>query len=90
MTRRNASAGQARYGPPSGTAFGGPIGATDGRCTYYLYPQDLHAPGLHEYTLMPMHLSSLFSASEMNRVRLAVPSQAIHLFDATSGRRVDA
>ena len=37
--------------------FGGPIGATDGRYTYYLYPDDLYAPGLHEYTLMPMHLS---------------------------------
>ena len=67
--------------------FGGPIGATDGRYTYYLYPEDLYAPGLHEYTLMPMHLSSLFSAAEMKTATMAPP------FDFTKGMpimRVDA
>jgi arylsulfatase A-like enzyme len=67
--------------------FGGPIGATDGRYTYYLYPEDLYAPGLHEYTLMPMHLSSLFSAAEMKTAVMAEP------FDFTKGMpvmRVDA
>jgi len=53
--------------------FGGPIGATDGRYTYYLYPEDLYGPGLHEYTLMPMHLHTLFSAAEMRTARLADP-----------------
>jgi hypothetical protein len=53
--------------------FGGPIGATDGRYTYYLYPDDLYAPGLYEYTLMPMHLHSLFSGSEMKTAKLAGP-----------------
>jgi arylsulfatase A-like enzyme len=67
--------------------FGGPIGATDGRYTYYLYPQDLYGPGLHEYTLMPMHLSSLFSASEMKTAAMHPP------FDFTKGMpvmRIDA
>src|SRR5205814_10539152 len=67
--------------------FGGPIGATDGRYAYYLYPEDLYAPGLHEYTLMPMHLSSLFSESEMKTAVMAKP------FDFTKGMpvmRVDA
>ena len=67
--------------------FGGPIGATDGRYTYYLYPEDLYAPGLHEYTLMPMHLSSLFSAAEMKTAVMAEP------FDFTKGMpvmRIDA
>jgi hypothetical protein len=67
--------------------FGGPIGATDGRYTYYLYPGDLYAPGLHEYTLMPMHLSSLFSAAEMKTAVMAAP------FDFTKGMpvmRIDA
>ena len=67
--------------------FGGPIGATDGRYTYYLYPEDLYAPGLHEYTLMPMHLSSLFSESEMKTAVMAKP------FDFTKGMpvmRIDA
>jgi len=53
--------------------FGGPIGATDGRYTYYLYPEDLYAPGLHEYTLMPMHLSTMFSGAEMRTAKLAPP-----------------
>ncbi|MEM7445463.1 MAG: sulfatase [Pseudomonadota bacterium] len=53
--------------------FGGPIGATDGRYTYYLYPPDLYAPGLFEYTLMPMHLNSLFDEAEMRTAALAGP-----------------
>ena len=53
--------------------FCGPIGATDGRYTYYLYPEDLYAPGLHEYTLMPMHMTSLFTPAEMRTSRLAAP-----------------
>jgi len=67
--------------------FGGPIGATDGRYTYYLYPDDLYAPGLHEYTLMPMHLHSLFSGAEMKTMALTPP------FDFTKGMpilRIDA
>jgi hypothetical protein len=67
--------------------FGGPIGATDGRYTYYLYPEDLYAPGLHEYTLMPMHLNSLFSVAEMKTSTMAPP------FDFTKGMpvmRIDA
>lgn len=53
--------------------FGGPIGATDGRYTYYLYPEDLYAPGLYEYTLMPTHLACFFSEAEMKTARLAEP-----------------
>jgi arylsulfatase A-like enzyme len=67
--------------------FGGPIGATDGRYTYYLYPEDLYAPGLHEYTLMPMHLHTLFSGAEMRTAKLAGP------FDFTKNMpllRIDA
>jgi hypothetical protein len=62
--------------------FGGPIGATDGRYTYYLYPSDLYAPGLHEYTLMPMHLHTLFSVAEMRTSVLVDP------FDFTKGMPV--
>ena len=53
--------------------FGGPVGVCDGRYTYYLYPQDLYAPGLHEYTLMPMHMTSFFSAAEMQSAELVRP-----------------
>ncbi len=53
--------------------FGGPIGATDGRYTYYRYPDDIYAPGLHEYTLMPAHLRSLFTSEEMQTAQLRAP-----------------
>lgn len=62
--------------------FGGPIGANDGRWAYYLYPGDLYAPGLHEYTLMPMHLNSLFSSAEMQTAQL------VEAFDFTKGMPV--
>jgi arylsulfatase A-like enzyme len=67
--------------------FGGPIGVTDGRFAYYLYPDDLMAAGLAEYTLMPMHLHTLFSADEIRTAALAPP------FDFTKGMpvmRIDA
>jgi hypothetical protein len=67
--------------------FGGPIGVTDGRYAYYLYPEDLMAPGLAEYTLMPMHLHTLFSAEEIRTAALVSP------FDFTKGMplmRIDA
>ena len=67
--------------------FGGPIGASDGRYSHYLYPKDLYAPGLHEYTLMPTHLHSLFSAEELKTSTLTAP------FDFTKGMpllRIDA
>lgn len=50
--------------------FGGPIGATDGHYAYYLYPEDLYAPGLHEYTLMPTHIRSMMSTSELQTAEL--------------------
>jgi hypothetical protein len=62
--------------------FGGPIGATDGRYTYYLYPEDLYAPGLHEYTLMPMHMTSLFTCDEIRTAEL------VRAFDFTKGMPV--
>jgi arylsulfatase A-like enzyme len=62
--------------PRDGVAFGmfgGPVGVTDGRYAYYLYPDDLMAPGLGEYTLMPMHLHTLFTADEIRTAQLTKP-----------------
>lgn len=50
--------------------FGGPVGATDGRYAYYLYPEDLYAPGLCEYTLMPTHIRSMMSTAELQTAEL--------------------
>jgi arylsulfatase A-like enzyme len=62
--------------------FGGPIGATDGRFAYYLFPDDLLAPGLYEYTLMPTHLMTRFTPEELRTAALAEP------FDFTKGAPV--
>ena len=67
--------------------FGGPVGVTDGQYAYYIYPEDLYAPGLHEYTLMPTHLTTPFSAAEMQTAQLVRP------FDFTQNMpvlRIDA
>ena len=50
--------------------FGGPLGATDGTHDLYIYPKDLHAPGLHEYTLMPTHIRSRMSIAELETAEL--------------------
>jgi arylsulfatase A-like enzyme len=62
--------------------FGGPIGATDGRFAYYLFPENLLAPGLYEYTLMPTHLRTRFAPEELRTAALAEP------FDFTKGAPV--
>lgn len=67
--------------------FGGPVGVNDGRYAFYIYPEDLYAPGLYEYTLMPMHMASMFTGEEMQTARM-VPG-----FDFTKGMpvmRIDA
>ena len=45
--------------------FGGAINATDGRYTYFRYPEDMETAELFEYTLMPMHNRSLFEIREL-------------------------
>ncbi len=45
--------------------FGGPMGISDGKYDYYLYPKDIQATGLHEYTLMPTHLRSRMVPKEL-------------------------
>lgn len=45
--------------------FGGAINATDGNHTYFLYPDDMEEKPLFEYTLMPMHSTSMFEVREM-------------------------
>jgi arylsulfatase A-like enzyme len=62
--------------------FGGPIGATDSRFAYYLFPGDLLAPGLYEYTLMPTHLRTRFAPRELRTAALVEP------FDFTKGAPV--
>jgi arylsulfatase A-like enzyme len=44
--------------------FGGATNVTDGRYTCFCYPQDMTAPDLFEYTLLPLHATAPFSNDE--------------------------
>jgi arylsulfatase A-like enzyme len=59
--------------------FGGPVCATDGRYSYFLYPDDPDAQEFSLYTLMPTHLSSYFDIEELKSMEIAPP------FDFTKG-----
>ena len=50
--------------------FGGAINATDGRYSYFCYPEDMETHDLFEYTLMPMHNRSLFELYELEPAAL--------------------
>ncbi len=55
--------------------FGGPIGVTDGEYVYFHFPEqfderDFYEQYLYEYTLMPTHLDSYFSAEELKTATL--------------------
>lgn len=50
--------------------FGGAINATDGRHTYFRYPEDMEAAPLYEYTLMPQHATVPFRPDELSDAEL--------------------
>jgi len=50
--------------------FGGALNVTDGRYTYFLYPLEKNKQSLFEYTLMPMHSTSLFTIKELEHAEL--------------------
>lgn len=54
--------------------FGGPICVTDGRYTYYRYPDNIAtSENLFEYTLMPTHMNSPFTLEELDDMELVAP-----------------
>lgn len=62
--------------------FGGAINATDGRYTYFLYPENMDTLPLFEYTLMPMHSTSMFEVREL------VDAELFRGFNFTKGAPV--
>jgi arylsulfatase A-like enzyme len=61
--------------------FGGATNVTDGRYTYFRYPEGTQ-PEMYHYTLMPTHMRTFFEAVELQGARLAPP------FDWTKGEPV--
>lgn len=53
--------------------FAGPICVTDGRFTYFRFPESDAGDDVWMYTLMPSHLESLFSANELKTAELHKP-----------------
>lgn len=51
--------------------FGGAVNVTDGRYTYHRFPADLHDQEIYQYTLMPCHMTSLFTPEELRSATLA-------------------
>ena len=53
--------------------FGSSCNITDGRYTYFRYPEKMSADGLYEYTLMPTRMTSRFSIEELAGATLSDP-----------------
>ena len=51
--------------------FGSAVNVTDGRYTYFRYPDDLAWKDLYQYTLMPTHMTAMFSPDELAGATLA-------------------
>lgn len=62
--------------------FAGPICVTDGRYSYYRFPDEAQEAPLQAYTVMPSHLERLFSLQELKSAELVPP------FDFTKGAPV--
>ncbi len=59
--------------------WGGGINVVDGRYTYFCYPKDMKNQDLYQYTLMPAHMTKLFTVEELKSASLVPP------FDFTKG-----
>jgi hypothetical protein len=71
--------------------FGAGTNITDGRYTYFCYPRDMTRQQLYEYTLMPMHLKSMFAVEDLRQAELADPfgfTQGVPLLKVPARRNV--
>jgi arylsulfatase A-like enzyme len=59
--------------------WGGAVNVVDGRYTYFCYPKDMKNQELYQYTLMPAHMTKLFTVEELKSASLVPP------FDFTKG-----
>tara|TARA_R110002124_G_scaffold67647_10_gene183645 strand:- start:475 stop:2001 length:1527 start_codon:yes stop_codon:yes gene_type:complete len=59
--------------------WGGGINVVDGRYTYFCYPKDMQNQELYQYTLMPTHMTKMFTVEELKSASLVGP------FDFTKG-----
>jgi len=53
--------------------FGSAVNVTDGRYTYFRYPEDVLKHDLYQYTVMPTHMKEFFSVAELRDATLVPP-----------------
>lgn len=53
--------------------YAGAVNATDGRYTYFRYPDKMESTGMFEYTLMPAHNYNMFEPRELAKAELHPP-----------------
>lgn len=53
--------------------FGSAVNITDGRYTYFRYPDDIAAQEIYNYTLMPTNITSIFRTDELSAATIAGP-----------------
>ena len=53
--------------------WGGGINITDGQYTYFCYPNDMLNQDLYQYTLMPSHMTKMFTVEELKTAVLVKP-----------------
>jgi hypothetical protein len=59
--------------------WGGGVNVVDGRYTWFCYPKDMQNQDLYQYTLMPCHMTKMFTVEELKSASLVGP------FDFTKG-----
>ena len=53
--------------------WGSSTNITDGRYTYFRYPDDMTEQEINQYTLMPTHITSFFTDEELKSAKLEKP-----------------
>lgn len=53
--------------------WGGGVNVVDGRYTYFCYPNHMKNQDLYQYTLMPAHMTKLFTVEELKSASLVPP-----------------
>jgi arylsulfatase A-like enzyme len=59
--------------------WGGGVNIVDGKYSYFCYPKDMLNQDLYQYTLMPSHMTKMFTVEELRSASLVGP------FDFTKG-----
>ena len=53
--------------------WGSATNITDGRYTYFRFPDDMQVQEIYQYTLMPTHMASFFTEEELKGAEMAAP-----------------